>query len=244
MATLWPRITASSAAASDEWITRLARGVDPDGDERGDPRGIDARRADVLVALLPGHLVVTDTARDQNGAVWAKPVGADRRWSTSPSPTPRWPASMTSPQNRPGTARSRRIWPGTSRWTPRRCGAGWWPARCRGRCSTRPHHLPAPVALAEFVRARDVVCRNRGAGARPRPASSTTSSGGARTAHQRGKPVHVMRAPSRTQRSPSMARGPASGPTGRVDHPDPAPLLEPTPRPPWERQHVRTVDHR
>lgn len=76
MATLWARITAPDAAASHEWITRLARGMDTDGDPSGDPRGIGARRADVLVALLTGRLVAHRAGQPDAPAV--RPVGADR----------------------------------------------------------------------------------------------------------------------------------------------------------------------
>src|SRR6185312_8408263 len=55
MASLWALLTASDAAGAYAWLTRLARGLGKD-----DPRTMDARRADLLAALLNGRLV-TDT---------------------------------------------------------------------------------------------------------------------------------------------------------------------------------------
>jgi hypothetical protein len=65
MASLWALLSAPDATGAYEWLTRLARGLGPD-----DPRGIDARRADLMVALLTGQLVadaditLTDDAAD------------------------------------------------------------------------------------------------------------------------------------------------------------------------------------
>lgn len=53
MATLWAQLTLPDAAASFEWLTRLARGMNGD-----DPRGMDARRADLMVAALTGTLTI------------------------------------------------------------------------------------------------------------------------------------------------------------------------------------------
>jgi hypothetical protein len=58
MASLWALLTATEAAGAFTWLTRLARGLGPD-----DPRGMDARRADILAALLTGRPVCNpDTA--------------------------------------------------------------------------------------------------------------------------------------------------------------------------------------
>jgi hypothetical protein len=46
-------LTATEAAGAFTWLTRLARGLGPD-----DPRGMDARRADILAALLTGRPVL------------------------------------------------------------------------------------------------------------------------------------------------------------------------------------------
>ena len=108
MATLAAYLTATEATASYEWITRLARGVQPgvcDGasdngggtssaeDAQRAGRGsMDRRRADVLVALLTGRLVATaasaaapattaetaDGSDDNGQAVVTAPVSAHR----------------------------------------------------------------------------------------------------------------------------------------------------------------------
>ena len=52
MASLWALLTATQAAGAFTWLTRLARGLGAD-----DPRSMDARRADILAALLGGQLV-------------------------------------------------------------------------------------------------------------------------------------------------------------------------------------------
>ena len=59
------------------WLTRLARGLGTD-----DPRSMDARRADILAALLNGRLVTdpdTDTDTDtgtERPTRWAPPTDA------------------------------------------------------------------------------------------------------------------------------------------------------------------------
>src|SRR6185437_7901010 len=66
MGTLWAMLTATDAAGAYTWLTRLARGLGSD-----DPRSMDARRADILAALLNGQLVTdidTDTAADEDRA--------------------------------------------------------------------------------------------------------------------------------------------------------------------------------
>ena len=50
MASLWALLSAPAAASAYQWLTRLARGLGAD-----DPRGMDARRADLLVELLTGR---------------------------------------------------------------------------------------------------------------------------------------------------------------------------------------------
>ena len=64
MGTLWAMLTATDAVGAFTWLTRLARGLGAD-----DPRSMDARRADILAALLNGRLVTdpdpdTDTGTD------------------------------------------------------------------------------------------------------------------------------------------------------------------------------------
>jgi hypothetical protein len=92
MATLVATLTAPDATACFDWLTRLARGVQPDPDHG--VGSMDQRRADVLVALLTGRLTATrnnpDTAPtpagesggatgdDPTQPVHAAPVGALR----------------------------------------------------------------------------------------------------------------------------------------------------------------------
>ncbi len=56
MASLWELLSAADAQSVHHTLTGLARGL---GTE--DPRGMDARRADLLVALLRGELSITHT---------------------------------------------------------------------------------------------------------------------------------------------------------------------------------------
>ena len=53
MGALWALLTATDAAGAFTWLTRLARGLGSD-----DPAAMDARRADILAALLNGRLVL------------------------------------------------------------------------------------------------------------------------------------------------------------------------------------------
>lgn len=55
MASLWALLSAPDARSCFQWLTRLAQGCDTN-----DPRGIDARRADLLVSLLTGTLTHAD----------------------------------------------------------------------------------------------------------------------------------------------------------------------------------------
>ena len=61
MASLWALMTAPDAQASYQWLTRLALGCGTD-----DPRGIDARRADIAAALLSGRLTNAVPESDTN----------------------------------------------------------------------------------------------------------------------------------------------------------------------------------
>jgi hypothetical protein len=51
MAVLWASLPAPDAVASYQWLSRLARSLGPD-----DPRGMDARRADLLTELVTGRI--------------------------------------------------------------------------------------------------------------------------------------------------------------------------------------------
>jgi hypothetical protein len=63
MASLVATLSATDATACFGWLTRLARGVQPDthpdAETRSAPGSMDRRRADVLVALLTGRLIAT-----------------------------------------------------------------------------------------------------------------------------------------------------------------------------------------
>jgi hypothetical protein len=63
MASLVTTLSATDATACFGWLTRLARGIQPDThpdtDTRSQPGSMDRRRADVLVALLTGRLIAT-----------------------------------------------------------------------------------------------------------------------------------------------------------------------------------------
>ncbi len=61
MATLWAMLSAPDATSAYQWLTRLARGLGAD-----DPRGMDARRADLLADLLTGGLTIVP---DQSGPI-------------------------------------------------------------------------------------------------------------------------------------------------------------------------------
>jgi hypothetical protein len=66
MASLWALLPAPDAVAAFGWLTRLARGC---GTE--DPRSMDARRADLLAALLTGRLT---PATETGGSERPRPV--------------------------------------------------------------------------------------------------------------------------------------------------------------------------
>jgi hypothetical protein len=61
MASLWALLSAPDARSAYEWLTLLARGLGS-----GDPRGMDARRADLLVGLLTGQLTYARNTPDQH----------------------------------------------------------------------------------------------------------------------------------------------------------------------------------
>ena len=67
--TLWAMLTATDAVGAFTWLTRLARGL---GSET---RSMDARRADILAALLNGRLVTNPDS---------DPGDADPALATSP----------------------------------------------------------------------------------------------------------------------------------------------------------------
>ena len=74
MASLWALLAAPDARAAYAWLTRLDQGMGSD-----DPRGMDARRADLLAALLTGELTyaVDDTTTDDATVTEPDETGAD-----------------------------------------------------------------------------------------------------------------------------------------------------------------------
>jgi hypothetical protein len=110
MASLWALLTAPDALASYELLTRLARGMGAD-----DPRGMDARRADLLAALLTGRLTVaapdgdTDTDTTPNTAADAEIPVADKPEPADPEPrlTPDTAGSADEASNVPEPAPGR-----------------------------------------------------------------------------------------------------------------------------------------
>lgn len=164
MATLWARLSAVDAAASFAWVTRLARGMDTAGDPVGDPRGIDARRADVLTALLTGNLVYTHTAdpgAGGAGVVQAKPVGAARPLVhvtvalTTLRGVDDAPGELAGYGPIPAHMARDVAMDATAVWRRLRTDPDSGALLDHGRTVYRP-----PAALAEFVRARDQACRN------------------------------------------------------------------------------------
>lgn len=178
MATLWARLTAVDAASCFTWVTRLARGLQPvacgpePDDDGGGPAGngsgagvgagsrsMDARRADVLVALLTGRLQVLDP--DGVPTTAARPVGADRPLVQVVVPL----ATVAGAGDEPGelsgygpvpahVAREIAADP-RSTWRRLLTDPESGVVLDHGRTTYRP-----PAGLADLVRARDGTCRH------------------------------------------------------------------------------------
>ncbi|TWF79809.1 HNH endonuclease [Pseudonocardia hierapolitana] len=161
MASLWALLSATDARSCFQWLTRLARGCGTD-----DPRGMDARRADLMVSLLTGTLTYAtpdseDTAGDECRAPETEPplpvnpgkplvqvlmpfttlLGLDEQACELAGHGP-IPAELAREIAADGTLK-RLVYDPLS-------GA----LLDHGRTTYRP-----PAALADFVRARDVHCR-------------------------------------------------------------------------------------
>ncbi len=80
MASLWALLAAPDATSAYQWLTRLARGLGAE-----DPRSMDARRADLLVALLTGHLTITP--HDPTQATESPTLDTGSAAETGPDPT-------------------------------------------------------------------------------------------------------------------------------------------------------------
>ena len=173
MATLWARLSAVDAASCFTWITRLARGLSPDpgivdscshaGSRAtpgtGDGRSLDARRADVLVALLTGRLRVVDP--DGEPTATARPVGADRPLVQVTVPLTTLTGATDEPAELAGygpipahVAREIAAHP-DSTWRRLLTDPATGAVLDLGRTTYRP-----PAGLARFVRARDGSCRH------------------------------------------------------------------------------------
>ena len=184
MSSLWALLSAPDATASYERLGQLARGLGA-----GDPRGMDARRADLLVELLTGRCcAATGCATDCDGDcdVSRRPVAGGSGNSTDDTdPEPdagsgpdgaRLPAGPGKPlvqvtvpitmlmglDEQPGELAGHGPIPAS---LAREIAAGGtW-----RRLLTDPHSgvlldhgrttYTPPAGLADFVRARDVVCR-------------------------------------------------------------------------------------
>jgi Domain of unknown function (DUF222) len=184
MASLWALLTAPDARSAYEWLTRLARGIGAD-----DPRGMDARRADLLVALLTGQLTCAGsddpdstegTGSDSADSGVAEPRGtADADTGTAGEATTVPPRPIT-----PGKPLVHVVMPfttliGADDQPCELVGHGPIPADLAREIAAdaelkrliydplsgalldhgRTTYRP-PAALADYVRARDVHCRS------------------------------------------------------------------------------------
>ncbi|GAA3232834.1 HNH endonuclease signature motif containing protein [Pseudonocardia petroleophila] len=178
MASLWALLAAPDALAAHQWLTRLARGLGTD-----DPRGMDARRADLLVGLLTGRVAVAEPDLDVDPSAGADGDGP-REGEVAPVPAGgAGPALRVAPVN-PGKPLVHVVVPfstltGAEHQPCELAGYGPIPADLarriaadavwkrlvtdplsgalldHGRTTYRP-----PAALTDFVRARDVHCRS------------------------------------------------------------------------------------
>ncbi len=80
---MWALLAAPDATSAYQWLTRLARGLGAE-----DPRGMDARRADLLVALLTGHLTITPTDPAQATESSILDTGTTTETGTGPTTAP------------------------------------------------------------------------------------------------------------------------------------------------------------
>ncbi len=164
MASLWALLSAPDAHSAYEWLTRLARGMGAE-----DSRGMDARRADLLVELLTGQLAITPPGPNTPGV----PAGSASAPGGPPARRPVAPGKPLIQIVMPHTTLT-----GADDQPCELAGYGPIPADLAReiaadavwkRLVTDPdsgalldygrttYHPPA--ALADFVRARDVSCR-------------------------------------------------------------------------------------
>ena len=180
MASLWALLTATEAVGAFTWLTRLARGLGAD-----DPRSMDARRADILAALLTGR-PVTHPDPDTPATERARHDPADARSGRTAAPMRRRHPAPSRSTPRAGKPLIQVVIPystliGADDQPCELVGHGPIPAslarevaadRVWRRLVTDPlsgtlldygrttYHPPA--GLADHVRARDVYCRAPG----------------------------------------------------------------------------------
>ncbi|WP_433558594.1 DUF222 domain-containing protein [Pseudonocardia xinjiangensis] len=172
MASLWALLSAPDARSAYQWLSRLARGIGTD-----DPRGMDARRADLLVDLLTGRLTYappTTGTTDTDRAEFAQQAATTGSGAAAVPPLPVNPGKPLVQVIMPFTTLM-----GADDQPCELVGHGAVPADLareiaadavlkrlvydplsgalldHGRTTYRP-----PAALRDFLRARDVHCRS------------------------------------------------------------------------------------
>ncbi len=146
MASLWALLPAPDAIACFEWLTRLARGCGAD-----DPRTMDERRADLAADLLSGRLRNPDL-------VLPTPVNPGKPLVQLSMPMTALFGLTDDPSELLGygpiTAGMAREIAATATWRRLLFDPESGALLDHGRTTYTP-----PVALADFVKARDVYCR-------------------------------------------------------------------------------------
>ena len=146
MASLWALLPAPDAVAAFEWLTRLARGCGAD-----DPRTMDERRADLAAALLSGRLRNPDLNLPA-------PVNPGKPLVQLAMPMTALFGLTDDPSELLGygpiTAGMARELAASATWRRLLFDPESGALLDHGRTTYTP-----PVALADFVKARDVYCR-------------------------------------------------------------------------------------
>ena len=237
MAALWALLTATEAAGAFTWLTRLARGLGSD-----DPHSMDARRADILTALLTGRLVLKPRhhrATDPDRS--ADPATGESGRPIQPV-TPGKPlvqvvmaySTLTGADHRPCELVGHGPIPASlARDT---AAEGVWQRLVtdplsgtlldHGRSTYHP-----PAGLADHVRARDVYCRFPGCRRTSRRRRTRPHRGlvrrGTTSDHNLARLLHPP-PPAQTPRRLAGPRQPRRQP--HLDHPHRAPAHHRTPR--------------